>query len=189
MTAAAHHTGELMTLDQFLALPVDNAHRYELADGELRVNARPVQAHLRAARRLANQLDDQLPPGLEAVVEPDVVVKNTPKGRVRIPDLVVARQEWADERRLTASEVLLAVEIISPGSWREDVIVKPVEYAEAGIPHLWIISLTDGPITLAPYRLVEGDRHYQQHKPVNGKVDLDLPWPLSLDLDSLTAPR
>ncbi|MFI9388003.1 Uma2 family endonuclease [Kutzneria sp. NPDC052558] len=178
-----------MTLDEFLALPVDNAYRYELADGELHVNARPIQTHLRAARRLANQLDDQLPPGLEAVVEPDVVVKSVPKGRVRIPDLVVAREEWADERRLTAAEALLAVELISPGSWREDLIVKPVEYAEAGIPHLWVISLAEGPVTLAPYRLVEGDRHYQQGRPLTGAVDLDAPWPLTLDLDSLTTPR
>jgi hypothetical protein len=54
---------------------------------------------------------------------------------------------------------------------------------------LWIISLADGPVTLASYQLVEGDRHYRQRKPLTGVVDTDLPWPLSLDLDSLIAPR
>jgi Uma2 family endonuclease len=190
MTAATHHTGEPMTLDEFLALPVDNTYRYELADGELHVNARPIQPHLRAGHRLVQQLNDQLPRGLEAFTEPDVVVKpDHAKGRVRIPDVVVTPSQWRDERRLAVDEVLLAVEIISPGSWREDLIVKPVEYAEAGIPHLWIISLTDGPVTLAPYRLVEDDRHYQQHRPLTGAVELAAPWPLTLDLDSLTAPR
>lgn len=190
MTAAAHHTGEPMTLDQFFALPVDNTFRYELADGELHVNARPVQHHLRAAHRLVQQLNQCLPGGLEAFAEPDVVVKpDQAKGRVRIPDVVVTLSEWRDERRLAVDEVLLAVEIISPGSWREDLIVKPVEYAEAGIQHLWIISLTDGPVTLAPYRLVEGDRYYRQYRPLTGVVDLDVPWPLTLDLDFLTAPR
>jgi Uma2 family endonuclease len=190
MTAAAHHTGEPMALDEFLALPVDNTYRYELADGELHVNARPIQPHLRAAHRLVHQLNQQLPGGLEAFAEPDVVVNpDQLKGRVRIPDAVVTASQWRDERRLAVDEVLLAVEIISPGSWREDLIVKPVEYAEAGIPHLWIIGLTDGPITLAPYELVENDRHYRQHRPLNGVVDIDAPWPLTLDLDSLTAPR
>ena len=107
----------------------------------------------------------------------------------RIPDVVVTASEWRDERRLAVDEVLLAVEIVSPGSWREDLIVKPVEYAEAGIPHLWIISLADGPVTLASYQLVEGDRHYRQQRPLTGVVDIALPWPLSLDLDALTAPR
>ena len=187
---AAHRTGEAMTLDAFLALPVDNAYRYELADGELHVNARPIQPHVRAAHRLVNQLNQQLPPGLEAFAEPDVVVNpDRLKGRVRIPDVVVTPSQWRDERRLAADEVLLAVEVISPGSWREDLMVKPLEYAEAGIPHLWIISVTEGPITLAPYRLVDGIRHYQQFKPLTGTADLDVPWPVTIDLDSLTAPR
>src|SRR3954447_8429551 len=112
MTAAAHHTGEPMTLDEFLALPVDNTYRYELADGELHVNARPVQPHLRAAGRLVHQLNQQLPGGLEAFAEPDVVVKpDALKGRVRIPDVVVTSSQWRDERRLAVDEVLLAVEI------------------------------------------------------------------------------
>jgi Uma2 family endonuclease len=190
MTAAAHYTGEPMTLDQFLALPVDKAHRYELADGELHVNARPIQPHLRAAHRLVTQLNQRLPDDLEAFAEPDVVVTpNRHKGRVRIPDVVVTATEWRDERRLAADEVLLAVEIISPGSWREDLLIKPFEYAEAGIPHLWIISVTDGPVTLAPYRLTDPSRPYQQFEPVTGTVSLDVPWPVTIDLDALTAPR
>jgi Uma2 family endonuclease len=60
---AAHRTGESMTLNQFLELPVDNACRYELADGELHVKARPVQPHLRAAHRLVSQLNQQLVDG------------------------------------------------------------------------------------------------------------------------------
>lgn len=188
--AAAHRIGESMTLDQFLELPVDNAYRYELADGELQVNARPAQPHLRAAHRLVSQLNEQLPAGLEAFAEPDVVIKaDRVKGRVRIPDVVVTPSEWRDERRLAAEEVLLAVEIISPGSWREDLFVKPVEYAEAGIPHLWIISLADGPTTLAQYRLVDGDRHYRQLGPLNGTVSLSSPWSLTVELDSLARPR
>ncbi|QUQ64790.1 Uma2 family endonuclease [Kutzneria sp. CA-103260] len=190
MTAAAHHTGEPMTLDQFLALSVDNAYRYELADGELHVNARPIQPHLRAAHRLVSQLNEQLPGELEAFAEPDVVLKpHQHKGRVRIPDVVVTRSEWRDERRLAADEVLLAVEIVSPGSWREDLLVKPFEYAEAGIPHLWVVSVTDGPVTLAPYALIAESRRYQQFEPVTGTASIEVPWPLAIELDALTARR
>jgi Uma2 family endonuclease len=40
-----------------------------------------------------------------------------------------------------AADVVLAVEIISRGSRRLDTVVKAAEYADAGIPHYWVVDL------------------------------------------------
>ncbi len=48
---------------------------------------------------------------------------------------------------LRASDVVVAVEILSPGSRRMDHVLKRAEYADAGIPHYWIIDL-DEPVSL-----------------------------------------
>lgn len=56
---------------------------------------------------------------------------------------------------MSADDVLLAVEIISPRSRRTDRITKFAEYADAGIPHYWIIDLGDV-ATLQAFDLVNG---------------------------------
>lgn len=45
--------GRLMTLDEFVALPEDNAYRYELQEGVLVVSPRALRKHQLAAFRLA----------------------------------------------------------------------------------------------------------------------------------------
>lgn len=39
----------------------------------------------------------------------------------------------------TAADTLAAVEIVSPGSVSDDLLVKRVRYARAGIGHYWIV--------------------------------------------------
>ncbi|WP_218021114.1 Uma2 family endonuclease [Nocardia mikamii] len=56
--------------------------------------------------------------------------------------------------RWNANEVLLAVEILSPGSRRTDRVTEFAEYAEAGIEHYWLLDL-DAPTTLTGYRRID----------------------------------
>ena len=63
-----------------------------------------------------------------------------------------------------------------------DVVVKPDALKGR-------VRIPDVAVILAPYQLVEGNRHYRQRRPLTGVVDFSLPWPLTLDLDALTAPR
>jgi Putative restriction endonuclease len=55
---------------------------------------------------------------------------------------------------LRASDVLVVVEIASPGSQRLDHVVKRHEYADAGIGHYWIVDL-DEPVTLLDCHLAD----------------------------------
>jgi Uma2 family endonuclease len=76
----------------------------------------------------------------------------------RIPDLVVTTGPIPDDTVWLAPEsVALAVEIVSKGSERIDRWLKPVEYAEAGIPHFWRVEPDD---TVVRFRL-EGNRHVE----------------------------
>ncbi|MGH3902748.1 MAG: Uma2 family endonuclease [Pseudonocardiaceae bacterium] len=64
----------------------------------------------------------------------------------------------ANPCRLEAADVLAAVEIISPGTGTTHRVTKRYEYADAGIPHYWLVDL-DEPVTLTAYTLV--DRNYE----------------------------
>jgi hypothetical protein len=63
---------------------------------------------------------------------------------VRDPDLVVVNRSVVDRNpvRIDASDVVLVVEIVSPGSRRTDRVMKAYEYAKAGIEHYWIAIST-----------------------------------------------
>jgi Uma2 family endonuclease len=99
--------------------------------------------------------------------------------------VVIVREELVSSAvpRFTAEEVLLAVEIISPGSKQTDTLVKPVEYAKAGIPHYWVIDLDD-PLSLATYHLA-GDFGYQEAPAVTGMFETSEPFSLRVDLATL----
>lgn len=64
----------------------------------------------------------------------------------------------ADGVWLPVADVLLVVEIISPGSGAADTAAKPAEYAGAGIPQYWTIN-QDPAQTVTMYRL-DGDRYH-----------------------------
>jgi Uma2 family endonuclease len=53
---------------------------------------------------------------------------------------------------LAVADLLLVVEIVSPGSEALDEVTKLREYASAGIPQYWVVS-RDGAQTVTLYRL------------------------------------
>ena len=116
-------------------------HRYELSpEGTLSV-APPVDSeHAAIASRilvwlaLAGWPADQI---LQAV---GVKISGPGENGGRIPDLTVWSAPQPRSVWLALTELLLAVEIVSPGSVAMDEIVKLREYAEAGIPRYWLVE-------------------------------------------------
>lgn len=76
-----------------------------------------------------------------------------------IPDLIVITAEASarNANPIAAANIRLCVEIVSPSSRRNDRFVKPLVYAESGIPNYWRIE-TDPVITLHAYEL-DGDSY------------------------------
>ncbi|MEV4823081.1 Uma2 family endonuclease [Micromonospora sp. NPDC049274] len=66
-----------------------------------------------------------------------------------------SRSVWA-----AVTEIVLVVEIVSPGSEAMDSVTKVREYASAGIPQYWVVD-RDGAQTVTLHRL-GGDGSYEE---------------------------
>ncbi|MGH3995544.1 MAG: Uma2 family endonuclease [Pseudonocardiaceae bacterium] len=95
----------------------------------------------------------------------------------RIPDILVVRSEQPGRYWFAPSEVLVTVEIESPGSHLEDRTTKPALYARFGIPHYWRIELD--PPSVTTYGVGHGDRYrvtgVGDHLKVTEPFDVDIP--------------
>ncbi|GAA3675472.1 Uma2 family endonuclease [Lentzea roselyniae] len=185
MTAGAWRD-HLVSLDEWDAMPEDK--NLELVDGVLRVVPAALPPHQKAQNRLAYWLDEQLPNGLTAYADVDVTLDSSDRPTVRRPDVVVVTTEAAvrGPKRFAAADVVLAVEIVSPGSERADRVTKPTQYAKVGIAHYWLVEL-DEPVRLVAFELVDGV--YEPVQEGTGKVELSRPATLTFDLDALTRLR
>lgn len=144
----------MLTLDEYLALPDDT--RAEIVDGVLRPMTRAGKKGREVQVVLTDLLRRQKPSRLRAALEEVVVIRATPP-EARIPDVVVFRADAdpAGETNHTfAADVLLVVEVVSPGSQTADRYEKPAEYARNGIPSCWRIEL-EPDISVHVYRLVD----------------------------------
>jgi Uma2 family endonuclease len=125
-----------------LALLPDDGNRYECIDGALLVTPAPNRVHQllvvglitrfsaycgSSARlqALLSPADIRLEPG--SVVQPDVFVYYRPAGGLA--------GDWATIERLA-----VAVEILSPGSHRQDRITKRALYQRTAVDEYWIVD-------------------------------------------------
>jgi Uma2 family endonuclease len=185
-TTAEHdaHEPHLMTLAEFVELPEDNSVRFELQEGVPVVTPRPRPEHQYALHKLVTQLEAQLPPELVALAEVDVRLDLEGPPTVRSPDVVVVhRHALPPPTILPSSAVVLAVEVISPGSRRTDRVTKSSEYADAHIPHYWLVDLDDEPLLIAHH--LAGPFGYQEHPAVLKRLTTSEPVPLTIDVAAL----
>ena len=141
--AVGRHFPAVVTLDDLAAMNATDryGHRYELSpQGALSVMPPPDSEHAAIASRLmfwlamAGWSADQV---LQAA---GIRIPGQDITGGRIPDLTV----WISPRPrsvwLELTDLLLVVEVVSPGSAAMDQGVKLREYAEAGIPRYWVVD-------------------------------------------------
>jgi Uma2 family endonuclease len=181
----------LLTLPEWDALPQDVTRRFELVEGVLLVVPRPALLHQLAMIRLATALGEQLPDGLIAVGDVEVVIApgdpmSGDPATVRVPDVIVVPSALAasNPSRVDACDVQVAIEILSPGTKTTDRVTKLVEYATAGIPGYWLIDLDPPVVTMTAFTLVDGE--YELTADGHGVLELLTPLPVHVDLDQLT---
>ena len=121
--------------------------RYELIDGELIVTSAPRTPHQLAAFELCKALDiylERVPVGIAVMSPADLELRS---GTITQPDVFVipagcgiagATAAWSD-----VSSLLLAVEVLSPGSLRTDRIVKRDFYLANGVAEYWIVDVDE----------------------------------------------
>jgi Uma2 family endonuclease len=166
------------TVDDLDSWP-ESHRRYELTDGAITVSPSPSNLHQIVSGRLFGRLEDFAPAGLIATQAVEI---RFARQLTRIPDVLVVRSDDPHRNWFGPAEVLLAVEIESPGSHVEDRVTKPAIYARHGIPNHWRIELD--PIRVRLHRLGSGDL-YRESGVVEDRLTTDEPFPVDLALADL----
>jgi Uma2 family endonuclease len=172
MTAAPNLPLGPLTLQDVTALAAaDDQHRYELIEGNLIVVPPPTWRHQRISARLLIWLDQKF--GERVNTAPGMATADDERSG-RVPDLVVTTEDIPadDTVWLSAAAVLLAVEIVSPGSERTDRWFKPVEYSKIGIEHFWRVEPDD---TVLRFQLVDGVYKEIGREPLDTLLAGDVP--------------
>ena len=181
MSVAPLHRAGPWTFDELAQLP-DDGWRYEVVDGALLMTPPPTDHHQAVSRRLFRQLDRQAPPEWEPVYE--VAFRVRTDGRV--PDLAVVRAGLPVRPRQVAyapSDFGLLVEVVSPTSGGMDRVLKPTEYAAAGVPYYWRVE-TEPSVEVIAYELVDG-AYREAGRLSSGRGPLPSPYGVVIDLDLL----
>jgi Uma2 family endonuclease len=173
--------------EDLLALPVDSSRHIELIDGALIPMSPQSKFHVRVIRNLQAQIDRQSPAHLRADSEMTVRIDdyNGPEPDV----LVVTARAYDDQERATwyeGSDVILAVEVVSPSSLLRDRERKPQIYAKAAIRYLWRIENEDGRPVIYTSELDTASGAYVVTGTFHDHLKLSVPFPIDLDLEELT---
>ena len=166
------------TVDDLAELDLEEGLRCELVDGCLLVTPPPVVRHGHGIAQLCALLLPVV--GDEWLVTTDSGIRFDDRN-LRIPDVLVVRRTVIDQALTAASDVLLAVEVMSRSSVSTDRVAKPAQYAAAGIPHFWRLE-AEALITHA----LDGDV-YREIAHFTDEVVVDEPVALRFPLGRLLA--
>ncbi|WP_322760512.1 Uma2 family endonuclease [Frankia sp. Cr2] len=165
------------TTDYLDELPV-SSHRYELTDGSLSVSPSASNLHQALSARLFAALDALATEPFALAMAVDI---RFGRQLTRIPDLMVVRSDEPGRHWFAPAEVVIAIEIESPGNHVEDRTTRPALYAQFGIPYYWRIE--PSPPRVTTYRRGRGDAYT-----VSGsgeRLTVTEPFPVDLDLTAL----
>ncbi|MCX5121482.1 Uma2 family endonuclease [Micromonospora sp. NBC_00362] len=174
------------TLEDLLTLP-DDAPRVELVDGVVQVTPSPTLGHQDISFLLRLWLHSRVPGHLRVA---QAVGVGLSRNTSRQPDLLLCRADVPSDRStLRPSDVVLALEIVSPGTRRIDRFAKPGEYAAAGIPFYWRIE--QDPVHVYAYRIGDrvgpgGERQYELVADGAEVIELTEPFDIKLPIAEIT---
>ncbi|MDP9799473.1 Uma2 family endonuclease [Catenuloplanes nepalensis] len=174
----------LVTAEQYATWTAEQCAGVEIVDGMVLVSPGASKRHNRLARLLANALD-AAGSDWNADTGFDVRLQDVPLNNRR-PDVTVYRAETIDVTPTRPEQVLLVVEVVSPGSETTDRIVKTDQYAKAGIQFYWRVeqAATGAPI-LYTYVLDPAARRYRDGEVFTGTAKLAAPFPIEIDLGQI----
>ena len=163
--AVGMHMPAVVTLGDLAAMNAADpfGHRYETSpEGVLSVMPPPDSEHATIASRLFAWLVMAGWPADQVLQVVGVRIPGPDGDGGRIPDVSVWRKSPARGVWLAVADLLLVIEIVSPGSEALDEVTKRREYASAGIPQYWVVN-RDAAQTVTLYRLGP-DGSYDQER-------------------------
>jgi Uma2 family endonuclease len=175
------------TLDEVLALPEDYGQRVELVDGNLVMSPLGSVKHQILAAEVFFALRTAAPADVMPTIDLNVQLSNE---RLLIPDFTIVKRTRAEEAidrtgadglALSATDVVLVGEILSPSSRTYDLVFKRELYAEAGVPYYLVVDPKGSPATAVLFELDDG-RYREVARSEDGVLRLERPFPVVLDL-------
>ncbi|MGO1056742.1 Uma2 family endonuclease [Crossiella sp. CA198] len=164
-------------------LPEAPAHT-ELIDGVLVFRLVPQTIwHSRMISGLRDALAAQAPPGAEA--DSGMTIRLDRRNRPEADIVVNTAPFDPDLSWFAPADVLLVVEVVLPESALRDRTVKLRKYAEAGIPHYWIVDKEGSAPVVHAYELDKPTGAYAPAGIFRGTLDRPVPFPSTLDLNRL----
>ncbi|MQY18711.1 Uma2 family endonuclease [Nocardia macrotermitis] len=188
---------EPVTVEIWRQLPEDFCRSVEVVNGNVVRCEEPSRAHQKAARRITNMIEEaardymRANPDdcLDADGDFDVVLWDVPRMTIRSPDAALFDCAPNGVRPLPARHVKLVVEVVSPGSAKTDRVEKMAEYAAAGIPWYWIVTLRDNAVYGIEVHVLDhqsgGYKFVRELRPGTGAA-VDVPIRINIDWDQLT---
>ncbi|MFE2035902.1 Uma2 family endonuclease [Streptomyces scopuliridis] len=171
------------TVDDLFTLPGLPPHT-ELIDGSLVFVSPQRNFHTTVIDLLMMGLRRTVPEDLKVRREMTVVLdrRNGPE-----PDVSVVRAEaitGLEQTRYQASDVLLAVEVVSPDSEARDRESKPQKYAAAGIPNFWLVEMAgaDKHPVVRVYELDPLSKSYKLTGIHHDRLKTGVPFTIDMDI-------
>jgi Uma2 family endonuclease len=131
------------TFEDYLSIPEDRAHRYEIIDGELFVTPTPVLRHQQVVMNLSRIFAPlALEHGLGELYSSPVTVRLR-DDRVTEPDIAFVRADRfgiLDPEKGILGAPDLVVEVLSPSNREYDRTLKRKRYMASGVAELWILD-------------------------------------------------
>lgn len=176
---------EQVTAEQYDSWAEEKCAGIEIVDGMVVLSPSASKRHNWIAMLIAMSLDQAGRPDWKAGTDFDVRLQDVPLLNRR-PDVVVYRAATIDMSPTRPEHVLLLGEIVSPGSETTDRVVKPREYAAAGILHYWRVELDEiaAPMVYT-YILDPAVGVYRDGQIFSGRVKTDVPFYVDIDLEAI----
>jgi Uma2 family endonuclease len=159
---------EPITWEMFLDIDKDVRRDLEIVDGYVVPREQRGRDHQKVATRLSLALEGAAVAQMRRTgsaecygtnTEVDVLLWEVPP-TARKPDAVL-HHCLPDTEQLMAHHVLIAAEVLSTWSARRDRVHKMSDYADAGIPHYWLVGFDKvGAVTIERYALAGGSGEY-----------------------------
>ncbi|MEV4636163.1 Uma2 family endonuclease [Actinoplanes sp. NPDC049548] len=166
------------TIEDVLVLP-DDAPRVELRDGAMIGVPSPTIGHQNIGNLLCAWFRQHAPETFSPVTAVGVAMSVSDTLE---PDVLLLRRPVTSTNHFVLpTQVVIAVEVVSPGTKRRDRLEKPAEYAAAGIPHFWRIE--QDPLRVFAYDLVDG--RYELAGEAGSELVLTAPFEIKLALRDL----
>ncbi|WP_433712510.1 Uma2 family endonuclease [Nocardia sp. CA-084685] len=157
--------------------------RFELLDGEVVMMAPSTVWHNEVIDILKFALRRVAPAWVSIATEQRIDLGCT----VPEPDLLAVSRDAvaADSLSFAPGDVHLVVEVVSPGTKTKDRVLRPAQYAEAGIKCFWRVENEDNAIVIYTFELLpEGG--YAPTGVHRSRVQVDRPFPIDIELPEVT---